>query len=107
MTEIEQLLVGLGVVGVGLTLKVTRDGIREIERIQGVITFTRDESLRYAKEQEEQETLAGDLTVEVGSLKEEVSVLEQRTTSMRTLVAQKLAEREKARQVAQAKAGLG
>jgi septal ring factor EnvC (AmiA/AmiB activator) len=108
MTEIEQILIGLVAVGAGLTLKVVRDGLREIEKFQGVIAYTQEETARYEQEREQYESEAGEVQEQVSALKQEVTSLEQRSTTMRTVVARKRAaiEKEKEKESEKNRSGL-
>ncbi|HAA76017.1 TPA: hypothetical protein DCE37_12960 [Candidatus Latescibacteria bacterium] len=81
-TEIEEILIGLILVGALLTGKVIRDGLREIERFRGVIAYTAKETARYSREREEAETQADATRDLVSGLKQKVLSLEQRTTTL-------------------------
>ena len=106
MNEIEQLLVGLILVGLGLTLKVLRDGLREIAKLQGVIAYTDEEAARFEKERVEAESEAEIVRESVHHAQQEVASLELRATTMRGVVAKKKAEIEKEKQNAKARLGL-
>lgn len=105
MTETEQILIGLIVVGLGLTLKVLKDGLKEIEKYRGMIAYTVEETARYNAERVEAEAEGDQIRAKVDGLKQEVTSLEQRTSTMRTVVAGKKAAIEKEKQAAQTRAG--
>jgi chromosome segregation ATPase len=86
MTEPEQLLAGLLVVSLWLTLKVLRDGRREIDQLTGAIAYTQEETSRYETEKQETEAASDETRELLKSTKEDVTSLEQRTASMRKVV---------------------
>ena len=103
MTEPEQLLAGLLIVSLWLTLKVLRDGRREIGQLTGAIAYTQEETSGYETEKQETDVALDETRALLKSTKEEVTSREQRTTSIRKVVERKRQAVEKEKQSTQPK----
>jgi hypothetical protein len=69
MGEIQEILIGLAVVGVGLALKVLRDGIAEIGQLRGAVVYTQEVAARYTQEKEETEAKSDEIRSQVNAMK--------------------------------------
>jgi predicted nuclease with TOPRIM domain len=106
MGEMREILIGLAVVGVGLALKVLRDGIKEIEQLRGAVAYTQEEAARFVKEKTEIEAETDEIRSQVNAIKQEVTSLEQRTATMKKVVQRKKEAIEKEKQSPVSRASL-
>jgi len=103
LTESEQLLGGPLAVSLWLTLKVLKEGRREIDQLTGAIAYTQEETSRYPTEKQETEAATDETRKILKSTKEEVTSLEQRTKSMWKVVERKKQAIEKEKQSTQSR----